>query len=95
MGLIRANVLFSGRVQGVGFRFTTYQVAQRHTIYGSVKNLADGRVQCVIEGSEPEIRAFLADLQGTVADHTLGKIDEMDFRMSNIETHEYAEFEIL
>jgi acylphosphatase len=56
-------VHFSGNVQGVGFRYTTRQTAQRYDVTGTVKNLADGRVRCVVEGQPKEIDAFVKDLR--------------------------------
>jgi acylphosphatase len=54
------TVYFSGRVQGVGFRYTTLQVAKEFEVSGWVKNLADGRVQLEAEGKPETIKAFLA-----------------------------------
>jgi len=53
----------SGRVQGVGFRYTTLQVAKGFEVTGYVKNLPDGRVELVAEGREEECREFLAAVQ--------------------------------
>ena len=64
----RAQVFYTGRVQGVGFRYGTREVACGYEVTGYVRNLADGRVELVAEGEEPEIRAFL---QG-IADSQLG-----------------------
>lgn len=50
---------FSGRVQGVGFRYTTRQVAKGYDVTGFVKNLNDGRVELQIEGAEKECRYFI------------------------------------
>ena len=52
------TILYSGRVQGVGFRYTTKTVATGFEITGTVKNLPDGRVELVAEGSRPELEAF-------------------------------------
>ena len=54
------QVLYSGRVQGVGFRFTACRVAAGFDVSGYVRNLPDGRVECVVEGDGKEIEAFLA-----------------------------------
>ena len=54
------TVFFSGRVQGVGFRYQTAQVAREFEVSGCVQNLADGRVQLEAEGTEAEVGAFVA-----------------------------------
>lgn len=43
--MIAKQVLYSGRVQGVGFRYTTKQIASGYEVTGTVKNLPDGRVE--------------------------------------------------
>lgn len=53
------TVFFSGRVQGVGFRYQTAQVAQEFEVSGCVQNLPDGRVQLEVEGSALEVAAFI------------------------------------
>ena len=55
-------VHFSGTVQGVGFRYTACRLAESHDVAGSVRNLPDGQVECVVEGEAQDIDAFLADL---------------------------------
>lgn len=54
---------FSGRVQGVGFRYQTVQVAKGFDVTGYVKNLPDGRVLLEAEGTEKEVDAFFEELQ--------------------------------
>ena len=55
----RLSVFWSGRVQGVGFRYTTESVALELGIAGWVRNLPDGRVEAVAEGSEKSLRLML------------------------------------
>ncbi|HEX5102319.1 MAG TPA: acylphosphatase [Pirellulaceae bacterium] len=55
----RRRVHYSGRVQGVGFRFTVHRIAQSHAVTGFVKNLDDGRVELVAEGEAAELDRFL------------------------------------
>jgi acylphosphatase len=52
---IRARILVSGKVQGVYYRQTTKEVAQRNELTGWVRNLADGRVEAVFEGDESSV----------------------------------------
>ena len=58
----RMTVFFSGRVQGVGFRYTAKTVATGFEITGTVRNLADGRVELAAEGRRDELDAFRAAL---------------------------------
>ena len=55
----RAHVHVSGTVQGVFFRATTRETDEKHGVDGWVKNLPDGRVEAVFEGSEPDIEAMV------------------------------------
>ena len=54
----RLTVLYSGRVQGVGFRYTAKTVATGYEVTGTVRNLPDGRVELIAEGSQAELEAF-------------------------------------
>lgn len=54
----RMQVLYSGHVQGVGFRYTARQVAQGFEVAGLVRNLLDGRVELLAEGDAEELQAF-------------------------------------
>jgi acylphosphatase len=53
------RVFYSGRVQGVGFRFTTQHLSRGFDVAGTVRNLPDGRVELVAEGEPAEIDGFL------------------------------------
>ncbi|HAV65512.1 MAG TPA: acylphosphatase [Verrucomicrobiales bacterium] len=59
MARSRLQVFFSGRVQGVGFRYTVKSLAAGFDATGTVANLPDGRVEFVAEGEQPELEAFL------------------------------------
>ena len=52
---VRARLLISGRVQGVAFRWETLQAADRCQVHGWVRNLADGRVEAVVEGPRQQV----------------------------------------
>ena len=52
------SVFYSGSVQGVGFRYTAKAVAAGFEVTGTVRNLPDGRVELVAEGTRAELEAF-------------------------------------
>ena len=54
----RMQVYYSGNVQGVGFRYTVKTVATGFEVTGTVRNLADGRVELIAEGAKGELEAF-------------------------------------
>jgi acylphosphatase len=57
--MVCKRVHYSGRVQGVGFRYTTQHLAGNYTVGGYVKNLRNGDVELVAEGSADQVDAFL------------------------------------
>jgi acylphosphatase len=63
MPRVRRRILFSGRVQGVGFRATCHTLARGFDVAGHVRNLPDGRVELVVEGERSEIDAFVTAIQ--------------------------------
>jgi acylphosphatase len=67
---------FTGRVQGVGFRYTALQVAREFEVSGFVSNLPDGRVRLEAEGTAEEIDAFLAAVQERMHGH-VRKVDRV------------------
>ena len=54
----RMQILYSGTVQGVGFRYTVKTAATGFEVTGAIRNLPDGRVELVAEGVENELKAF-------------------------------------
>jgi len=58
--MVCKRVLYSGRVQGVGFRYTTQALAVGHPVAGYVRNLPSGEVELVVEGEDSAVEAFLA-----------------------------------
>ena len=73
MALERRRVLFSGRVQGVGFRATCRWLAGGFDIVGYVRNLPDGRVELLAQGDAAEIDRYL----GAISDEFGGFIREI------------------
>jgi len=58
----QAHAYYSGRVQGIGFRFTAERLAGNLGITGWVSNLNDGRVELRAEGNEDILEDFLSQL---------------------------------
>ncbi len=58
--IICKRVHYSGRVQGVGFRYTAQGLASGFAVAGYVRNLPDGRVELVAEGEPDQVDGFLA-----------------------------------
>lgn len=87
----RVRISVSGRVQGVFFRATAKRIAGVHGLVGYAKNLPDGRVEIVAEGSEPGLRA-LVDwcYRGSLLAHTTALSYEWESA-----TGEFTEFEIM
>jgi acylphosphatase len=56
---VRVHVIISGRVQGVFFRMETQRAARRLGVAGWVRNLPDGTVEAVLEGSRGQVDAML------------------------------------
>ena len=57
---VRTRALFSGTVQGVGFRWTARDIAATFAVAGYARNLSDGRVEIVAEGEEKVVNSFIA-----------------------------------
>jgi acylphosphatase len=63
------HAYYSGRVQGIGFRFTAQHVAEGFAVAGFVRNLPDGRVEVLAEGSAEQVNGFLSALAQRMADY--------------------------
>ena len=58
--VVRRRLQVTGRVQGVWFRESCREVADRLGVAGSVRNRVDGRVEVVVEGPPHEVEALVA-----------------------------------
>ena len=87
----RLQVFYSGRVQGVGFRYQAKRLAAGYELTGVVRNLADGRVELVVEGREDE----MAEFRQAIRESGLGPMirDEIEFWSESL--GEFRGFEIV
>jgi len=69
------QILYSGNVQGVGFRYTAKSVANGFELTGTVRNLSDGRVELLAEGSKEELEAFRQAVRDSGLDHFIRNED--------------------
>jgi acylphosphatase len=63
MSQIAKHIIFIGQVQGVGFRFTTFNTANRHQLTGFVRNLPDGTVEMLAQGPAQAIDDCIRDIK--------------------------------
>jgi len=61
--MVQAHIIFSGTVQGVGFRFTVQRYALSSDLKGWVKNLPNGSVEILVEGSKDKIERLCQDIE--------------------------------
>jgi len=67
--MLRYTITFTGAVQGVGFRYTTVNVAQGYDVAGWVRNESDGSVRCVVECNQNEVDRFIAAVKQAMEGH--------------------------
>lgn len=87
--MIQAHVFFSGAVQGVGFRYTTQRLATTLGLKGWVRNLAQGGVELMVEGSKETIEQLLQNID----EHYTGSIRNKTVSYSDAVEH-FEDFEI-
>lgn len=61
--MIRYQIIFTGTVQNVGFRYHSMLFAKEHHCTGWVKNLEDGRVLMEVQGTQQQIDSLIHDLK--------------------------------
>ncbi|HEV3003917.1 MAG TPA: acylphosphatase [Pirellulales bacterium] len=88
-GQVRREIRFEGRVQGVGFRYTTMRIAGRFRVTGFVKNLPDGTVALVAEGAADEVERFQQAVEAELGRYITGSRQRV-----RAASQEYSSFEI-
>jgi acylphosphatase len=89
--LVRVRVFAGGRVQGVAYRFFSEKCAGMMGITGWARNLPDGRVEVLAEGSGENIEAFLERLR---EGPRLARVDSFDVRRE-VSTGEFRDFQVV
>ena len=87
----RLTVLYSGRVQGVGFRYTVKSLTPGFEVTGTVRNLPDGRVELVAEGAREELEAF----QEAIRESGVGRMIRGEAAAWSEAKNEFRGFEIV
>ncbi len=88
--IVAKRLVVRGRVQGVGFRFFVLKTAEQLGITGYVRNLRDGTVEIVAEGTPIDVRAMAMDI---LAGPRHGRVDDIDKADIPV-TGQYTSFEI-
>jgi acylphosphatase len=73
-GTICRRVVYRGRVQGVGFRWTTNRIARSLRVSGHVRNCADGTVELLAQGSPAQVTSLLDEVAAVMS----GNIERAD-----------------
>lgn len=67
------RILYSGKVQGIGFRYTVKRIADKYNIVGWVRNLSDGSVEVFVQGEELTVLSFLQGVESYFKDNIRDK----------------------
>jgi acylphosphatase len=87
----RIHVLYTGRVQGVGFRYQAKSAAAGFEVTGIVRNLPDGRVELIAEGDQTELEEF----RQAIRDSGVGPMIRSEEVEWSTATREFRGFEIV
>jgi len=87
----RVRLFVTGRVQGVFFRQSLKAKAIQNNIFGWVKNLQDGRVECILEGNEENIRILVNWTHTGPANSIVENVEVHNEKFDN----EFIKFDVL
>lgn len=86
---LRYQILFSGVVQGVGFRYETWRMAEKLGLTGFAENLPDGRVRAEVQGTKSKITYLLTYMQ------SIPRIQITDVNIKEISLKEEENFQAI
>ena len=76
--MVAKHIIFTGRVQGVGFRFTAHRIASLNQLKGYVRNLADGSVEMLAQGYIEDVDDCIENIKESFAGYIRDtQIDEL------------------
>ncbi|MDC3257241.1 acylphosphatase [bacterium] len=87
----RLRLFVTGRVQGVFFRQSLKAKSIQNNIFGWVKNLEDGRVECILEGTEENISVLVQWAHNGPANSIVENVEIHDEKFDN----EFTKFDVL
>ena len=90
MAIVARKFYIRGVVQGVGFRYFAQRSAARHQVLGYVRNMADGSVEALAQGSENKVEAFKHDMAAGPRFSQVEEVEELVIEPSR----EYSSFRI-
>jgi acylphosphatase len=89
--MIARRFIVRGRVQGVGFRYFAVHAARTAGVVGTVRNMPDGTVEAIAEGTRQAIACFRRELESGPSYAHVSRIDEIEMRA----TGRYSGFDVV
>jgi len=87
----RIRIIVTGKVQGVFFRQALKVMAKKNDVFGWVKNLKDGRVEAVLEGTEEKVSRLVEWSHGGPANARVEDVEIHNEKFSG----EFSKFDVL
>ena len=84
-------LIVSGKVQGVFFRATVKEIAEDLKLCGYAKNLKDGSVEIIAQGSEPNLEKFFKEIKNSPGN---SQVSDCKAKMRKLQ-REFSNFKIL
>ena len=84
--MVAWRFIVSGRVQGVGFRYFAIRAARKAGVVGVVRNLPDGKVEAIAEGSTDAVAEFRAELERGPSYALVASVDEIEMKPTGLYT---------
>ncbi|MCY4489936.1 MAG: acylphosphatase [Thaumarchaeota archaeon] len=87
----RVHIFVTGKVQGVFFRQALKVMAKKNNVFGTVKNLSDGRVEAILEGDSDGVGRLVEWAHGGPAN---ARVEDVEIRNEKF-SGEFSKFEVL